>query len=67
MKDVLMFNTSRDGYGVDQCGETMTVKELIELLSEYDEDTEIFYKNDDGYTYGRITEGRIELEYVDEA
>lgn len=67
MKEVvLMFNTSRDGYGIDQCGRTMTVGELIELLNEYDEDTKIYYKNDGGYTYGKITEYRIELEEVEE-
>lgn len=66
MKEVLMFNTSRDGYTIKQCGKTMTVGELIEILSEYDEDIEIFYNNDDGYTYGSITEGRIEVEYIEE-
>lgn len=66
MKDVIMFYTGRDGYGIDQCGDTLTVGELIDILSEYDEDTEIFYKNDNGYTYGRITADRIECEYVAE-
>ena len=66
MKEVIMFNTGRDGYSVEQCGKSMTVGELIEFLSEYDEDTEVFYKNDDGYTYGYITDRRLELEYVDE-
>ena len=66
MKDVLMFKTGRDGYSTEQCGETMTVGELIEILSESDEDTEIFYKNDNGYTYGYLTEGRIRLEEVEE-
>lgn len=69
-KMVIMFNTGRDGYSVGQCkdyhGETMTVGELIEFLSDYAEDTEIYYKNDNGYTYGSITEGRIEEEYVDD-
>ena len=66
MKDVLMFKTGRVGYDTNQCGETMTVGELIEILSEYDEDTEIFYKNDNGYTYGYLTEGRIRLEEIEE-
>lgn len=66
MKEFLMFDTDRDGYCVDQCGKTMTVGELIELLSQYDEDTEIFYRNDNGYTYGRITEGRIDIHYIED-
>ena len=69
-KEVIMFNTGRDGYTVGQCddyyGKTMTAGELIEFLSEYDEDTPIYYKNDDGYTYGSIVDGRIEEEYVDD-
>ena len=66
MKDVLMFKTGRDGYDTEQCGETLTVGELIEILSEYDENTEIFYKNDNGYTYGYLAEGRIRLEEIEE-
>lgn len=69
-KEVIMLNTGRDGYSVGQCddyyGKTMTVGELIELLSDYDEDTPIYFKNDDGYTYGVIDEDRIETEYVDD-
>ena len=61
-----MFNTGRDCYTVEQCGKTITVRELIDILSEFDEDTEIFFKNDDGYTYGYITDRRIELEYIEE-
>ena len=65
LKDVVMINTGRDGYTTEQCGKTMTVGELIEALSEFDEDTEVYLKNDNGYTYGRITSGRIELEDVE--
>ena len=38
MKNNLILNTKRQGYGTDQCGETLTVGELIELLQDYDED-----------------------------
>lgn len=65
LKDVVMINTGRDGYTTEQCGKTMTVGELIEALSEFDKDTEVYLKNDNGYTYGRITNGRIELEDVE--
>ena len=65
LKDEVMINTGRDGYTTEQCGKTMTVGELIEALSEFDEDTEVYLKNDNGYPYGRITNGRIELEDVE--
>lgn len=50
----------RNGYSPDQCGRTMTVQELIEYLEQFDGDTEIFIKNDGGYTYGNIDETSFE-------
>lgn len=52
----LFINGNRNGYGPEQCGRTMTVGELIELLSEIDEDRPVYLRNDGGYTYGSITE-----------
>lgn len=49
----------RNGYGIDQCGQTLTVGELIEILEQYDYDRPVFLRNDNGYTYGSITEGDI--------
>ena len=46
----------RDGYNPDQCGNTMTVGDLIAYLEQFEEDTEVYLRNDNGYTYGRITE-----------
>lgn len=53
--DVLFINGKRNGYGVDQCGRTLTVKELIEELEAFDGDLPVYLKNDNGYTYGSIT------------
>ena len=45
----------KNGYSAEQCGETFTVKELIEFLkNNFDEDDKIYLKNDNGYTYGNI-------------
>lgn len=49
----------RNGYGIDQCGQTLTVGELIEILEQYDYDRPVFLRNDNGYTYGSITERDI--------
>lgn len=49
----------RNGYGIDQCGQTLTVGELIEILEQYDYGRPIFLRNDNGYTYGSITERDI--------
>lgn len=60
MKNNLILNTKRQGYGTDQCGETLTVGELIELLQNYDEDMKVYFGNDYRgsywYTYGSIAE-----------
>lgn len=58
--EVLYIEGRRNGYGIDQCGNTMTVGELIEFLQDFDEDTPIYLKNDNGYTYGSITESSFE-------
>ena len=50
----------RNGYGIDQCGQTLTVGELIEILEQFDYDRPIYLRNDNGYTYGSITERDIE-------
>ena len=52
----LFIKGRRDGYAPEQCYETITVGEMIEILKQYDEDTEIYLKNDNGYTYGSINE-----------
>lgn len=55
----LFIEGKRNGYGIDQCGRTLTVRELIEILEEFDEDRPVYLRNDNGYTYGSITEGDI--------
>lgn len=66
MKNNLILNTKRQGYGTDQCGETLTVGELIELLQDYDEDMKVYFGNDFRgdywYTYGSITEDDLCFE-----
>lgn len=52
----LYINGNRNGYNTMQCGKTLTARELIEILQGYDEDTPIYLRNDNGYTYGNITQ-----------
>lgn len=52
--EFVKLETRRDGYSVSQVGSTLTVKELIERLSEFDEDLPVVFSNDNGYTYGAI-------------
>lgn len=55
----LLYQTFREGYGIDQVRRTMTVGELIDFLSDYDEDTPIYLSFDNGYTYGGLPPLRV--------
>ena len=55
----LFIEGKRNGYGIDQCGQALTVGELIELLEEFDYSRPVYLRNDNGYTYGSITERDI--------
>lgn len=50
----LYINAQCEGYGIDQIRHTMTVGELIRCLENFDEDTPVYLKHDNGYTYGGI-------------
>ena len=52
---MILINGKRNGYAPDQCGETLTVGELIEALEEFNENDKVYLCNDNGYTYGSIT------------
>lgn len=56
----LFIEGRRNGYSTEQCGRTMTVGELIDYLSQFDEGTEVYLNNDNGYTYGSIDEFSFE-------
>ena len=60
----IIINANREGYGIDQIRNTMTVGELIDALSDFDEDTPVYIGNDrqsyGWYTYGGITMRDIE-------
>ena len=60
---ILFIEGRREGYSIDQIYKTITAGELIEILERLDEDTEIYLDNDNGYTYGGITESSMEVKY----
>lgn len=62
----LFIDGRRNGYSPKQCGKTMTVADLIEYLEQFDDDTEVFIKNDNGYTYGNINYGSFSEDEEDQ-
>lgn len=59
MLNALFIEGKRNMYGIDKYSTTLTVGELIEILSGYDDDTPVYLRNDNGYTYGSLTERDI--------
>jgi len=57
---MLFLEGKRNGYSPEQCGRTMTVRELISMLQDFNEDDLVYLRNDNGYTYGSITERDFE-------
>ena len=56
MRNAVVFEASRDGYGIDQIADkAMTVGELISILEDYDEDALVVLSHDNGYTYGTLS------------
>ncbi len=61
----LLLEAKRENYGLSQIEHTMTVSELIEYLERYDGDQKVYISNDNGYTYGAITEHNFREEETD--
>lgn len=55
-----------DVYSTEQVRNTMTVKELIDILSEYDDDAKVYLSHDNGYTYGGIRYGSFSEQETEE-
>lgn len=61
----LFLEAHRQGYSPEQIDETMTVGELIEYLSQYDDEIPIYLTHDNRYTYGGITWDLFDMEEYD--
>jgi len=66
MNRVLYISANSEGYGIDQIRHTMTVRDLIDSLEQFDEETQVYLKHDGGYTYGGITQWCFEEDTPEE-
>ena len=66
MNTQVIIQAERTGYSTEQIKHTLTVRELIEVLENFDENAKIYLSHDNGYTFGGITERNIDEETVDE-
>lgn len=49
MANIITIEGRREGYAPDQIRHTMTVGELIDYLSQFDEDCPVMLDNDNGW------------------
>lgn len=70
MAKYVFIDTERTGYEPCQVGQTMTVGELAEtfaLIADREgDDMKVYLRNDDGYTYGGITEYDVNVTEIEE-
>lgn len=63
----LKIETERSAYSPEDLGRSMSVRDLIDYLMMFDDDTKVILSNDNGYTYGEVKEENIqEIEVYDE-
>ena len=64
---IVTLNTNRSEYDIrDAAACSMTVRELIdELECNYNENDKIVFSNDNGYTYGYVGAGYIDVQRVE--
>ena len=65
MANMVIIQARRDAYSKNEV-RTITVKELIQELEQFDEDAKVVLSHDNGYTYGGISRNSIEEDYEDE-
>ena len=64
---VITLETRRTGYSVDQVvDKTITVGELRDYLENFDEDDFVMFSNDNGYTFGELTDSMVTVYEFDE-
>lgn len=68
METITILKTNRSEYAIKEASkQSITVRELIDYLADNcDLDSRIVFSNDNGYTYGYITERVVDTECVED-
>lgn len=65
MTDIVILHTNRDDYNIENSAEySLSVGEVIDILSRYPDDAKVVFSNDRGYTYGRVKNSSIQLTEI---
>lgn len=65
MENYLVIKIRRESYDVEGIDNKTTVAELIEFLSQYDEDTIVALDNDNGYTFSGLNVSNYNGEFYE--
>ena len=62
MGHIVTLKTSRDYYDIKDCAEySLSVAEIMDILSRCPEDAKVVFSNDNGYTYGIVDNNTIKV------
>ena len=65
MADIVILHTNRDDYDIEKCADkSLSVGEVIGILSRYPDDAKVVFSNDRGYTYGVVKNSSIHLTEI---
>ena len=60
MERVIKLRTSREYYSIKECAEhSLSVAEVIDILSYLPKDAKVVFSNDNGYTFGAVNDDTI--------
>ena len=60
---MVIIDAVRDTYSIEESEKcSITVKELINCLAQFDDDEKVVLSHDNGYTYGYLNYKRISIE-----
>lgn len=57
---MIIIDNVREAYSIESVQSTMTVEDLMDILSNYGPQEKVYIRNDGGYTYSGVLEERIE-------
>ena len=64
---IVILEATRSDYSAKAAARsTLTVGELISYLEQYDEETPVVFSNDNGYTYGYLSDDTVSDIEVEE-
>lgn len=66
-KSIVIIKAERTAYSKgDVIRYTCTVRELIEQLEQFDDDSPVILSHDNGYTYGAIRYQNFDEQYIED-